>query len=220
MVAHQRIEFGYYSELLQIEAGPIKIAPLPNLAETVAEMESSESIHKGWLYALPQEEIDILSGVVGTLPYPSRVFGLAKTHTIEHSAVEGDEHLSFHLWTLVARGRSEHVECSTPSALRRAWCCFKRRIASSRFMAEPYRKAEGSLHKREVHSKMRVAGRWRGALPAFSRGSPQRIWPAHRAEAIDRGAWRRSRASESHRRWSAGCGLGSAPDRSPATETR
>ena len=34
------------------------------------------------------------------LPYPSRVFGLPKTHVIEHSVATSPDHLEFHVWAL------------------------------------------------------------------------------------------------------------------------
>ena len=41
-----------------------------------------------------------MSGKVREHPYASRVFGLQKTHLIEHAAATSEDHLDFHLWAL------------------------------------------------------------------------------------------------------------------------
>ena len=94
-----RVEFGYHPEPLHLRAGPITVEPLPELAEIVADMETSDGIENDWIYAPPQE-VRATGGMVRTLPYPSRVFGLPKTHTIEHASAEGEDQLTFHLWAL------------------------------------------------------------------------------------------------------------------------
>ena len=41
-----------------------------------------------------------MSGKVREHPYASRVFGLPKTHLIEHAEATNQDHLDFHLWAL------------------------------------------------------------------------------------------------------------------------
>lgn len=98
MTAH-RLEFGYHPGPLQLQAGPVTVEPLPTFADAIAELESSEGVVKDWIYAPPQQVRDF-GGVVKTLPYPSRVFGLPKTHVIEHAAADSADQLTFHVWAL------------------------------------------------------------------------------------------------------------------------
>jgi hypothetical protein len=63
-------------------------------------VESSKGIENGWIYAPPRQRRDIMSGAVKTLPYPSRIFGLPKTHIFTHTAADSADHLAFHLWCL------------------------------------------------------------------------------------------------------------------------
>jgi hypothetical protein len=95
----RRLEFGYHPGLLRLHAGPVTVEPLPDLAETVAMVEANEGIENDWIYAPPQE-VYVLGHGIRTLPYSSRVFGLAKTHVIEHAAADSDDQLTFHLWAL------------------------------------------------------------------------------------------------------------------------
>jgi hypothetical protein len=68
----RRLEFGYHPGPLHLQAGPVTIVPLPDLAETVADMETGESAHNDWIYAPPQQ-VRVLGGGVQTLPYPADV---------------------------------------------------------------------------------------------------------------------------------------------------
>ena len=52
------------------------------------------------IYAPPQQVRHSPSGEVRERPYTTRVFGLPKTHRIEHAAATNEEHLAFHLWAL------------------------------------------------------------------------------------------------------------------------
>lgn len=93
------IEFGYYPFELSVQAGPIRIASLPTLAEAVADVAGSDGVERNWIYAPPQE-VRSLSGATKTLPYPSRVFGLPKTHVLEHAMGATNDHITFLLWAL------------------------------------------------------------------------------------------------------------------------
>lgn len=93
-------QFGYYPRSLDVAAGPVRVEPLPDLQQTVADMEASNGIENGWIYAPPRQRRDMMSGNIETLPYPSRIFGLPKTHTLTHDSPDGADHLTFHVWCL------------------------------------------------------------------------------------------------------------------------
>lgn len=95
----QRLEFGYNPKRLDLSSGPITITSLPDLARTVADTESSDEVDQNWIYA-PAKLVRHLGGGMSQRPYPARVFGLPKTHVIEHASSDGDDHLIFHLWAL------------------------------------------------------------------------------------------------------------------------
>ena len=93
-------KFGFYPSHLEIDAGPVKVRSLPELGTVVDSVLASNEVENGWIYAPLQPVQDFMSGEIRTYPYSARVFGLAKTHTIEHGAVTGEEHLEFHVWAL------------------------------------------------------------------------------------------------------------------------
>jgi hypothetical protein len=95
----QRIEFGYYPQPLTLASGHITIAPLPKLAESVIAVEGCREVEGDWIYA-PVQEVQHLGGGVRQRPYSARVFGLPKTHVLEHTSADGNEHLDFHVWAL------------------------------------------------------------------------------------------------------------------------
>lgn len=95
------VEFGYYPSPLSFSVGDIEIYTLPDLAATVA-LVSAEGVEANWIYAPPQEVYHFGSGGGRnrTMPYPSRVFGLPKTHAFRHASAKSDDHLTFLLWAL------------------------------------------------------------------------------------------------------------------------
>ena len=92
-------EFGFYPKPLHIKEGAITISTLPDLDSKVSEV-SSDGVEKDWAYAPPHYQRDFMSGGVRKLPYPSRVFGLPKTHVIEHKKATSETHIDFHVWVL------------------------------------------------------------------------------------------------------------------------
>ena len=92
--------FGFYPEPLRLDAGPIRIEPLPQLDEVVRGVLASDQVEDGWIYAPPQGVRDLMSGQIRHQPYSARVFGLPQTHMIEHAGADGDEHLDFLVWAL------------------------------------------------------------------------------------------------------------------------
>ena len=99
MYAIQR-EFGFYPRRLEIDSGRIKVRSLSELDSIVDSVVACEQVEDGWIYAPLQQVRDFMSGKTRTRPYSARVFGLARTHTIEHAASTGEEHLEFHVWAL------------------------------------------------------------------------------------------------------------------------
>ena len=101
-VTHEtlRKEFGFYPQPLQIKAGSVTVSPLPDLERTASDILALDGVEDNWIYAPPQQVRDFMSGKVRERPYASRVFGLPKTHLIEHAAATSEDHLDFHLWAL------------------------------------------------------------------------------------------------------------------------
>lgn len=93
-------EFGFFPRQLHFNAGPVTVEPLPDLDRTAAELMVSPGVDDGWIYAPPQQVRDIMSGAVREKPYPSRVFGLPKSHRITHASATSEEQLRFHVWAL------------------------------------------------------------------------------------------------------------------------
>jgi len=98
-MSSKRLDFGYYPRPLQLDVGLVRITTLPDLPATVAGIEGNEGVERDWIYA-PLQQVQNLGGGVLTRPYPARIFGLPKTHAIEHAAADDDDHLTFHLWSL------------------------------------------------------------------------------------------------------------------------
>ena len=95
-------EFGFYPYSLHIKAGPVTISPLPDLKRIASDVLASDGIEKNWIYAPPAQIHHFMrDGVrIRERPYTTRVFGLPKTHLIEHAVATSEEHLDFHLWAL------------------------------------------------------------------------------------------------------------------------
>ena len=93
-------KFGFLPEYLRIDAGPVQVRPLPEFQAIVDDFSTWEDVENGWFYAPPQGLRDFLTGRARELPYSARVFGLPKTHDIEHEDATGEDHLVFHVWAL------------------------------------------------------------------------------------------------------------------------
>lgn len=96
----QKIEFGFYPDPLQIKAGPITIRPLAALKKAARAVLTSDGVENDWIYAPASQVQNMQSGQIREMPYASRVFGLPKTHSIEHAQPTSESHLEFHLWAL------------------------------------------------------------------------------------------------------------------------
>ena len=95
-----RKEFGFYPQPLQIKAGSVTVSTLTDLKRTASDILALDGVEDNWIYAPPQQVRDSMSGKVRERPYASRVFGLPRTHLIEHAAATSEDHLDFHLWAL------------------------------------------------------------------------------------------------------------------------
>ncbi len=95
----QRLSFGYFPQPLNLQTGPVTIAPLADLAQSVAAIESNEGVDGDWIYA-PLQQVRHMGGGTAQRPYAARVFGLPQTHVIEHASPDGEDQLVFHLWAL------------------------------------------------------------------------------------------------------------------------
>jgi len=94
-----KTEFGYYPKDLSLSAGSITIRSLPALSERIIPDDASE-VASSWYYAPSQRAREFFSGSISVLPYPKRVFSLPKTHTIEHTAAQSEDHIAFLVWAL------------------------------------------------------------------------------------------------------------------------
>jgi hypothetical protein len=93
------VEFGYLPTAHDFSVGDITVVTLPGLAEKRIGIEKSEQVESGWYYAFPWRKRG-LCGEESQMPYPSRVFKLAKTHSLAHATATATdlEHLSFLVW--------------------------------------------------------------------------------------------------------------------------
>jgi len=94
-----KLEFGFLSSELDLSVGPISVKTLSNLDLKCSAILQSGQAHRDWVYA-PRCASSDSSGKTIELPFHSRVFGLPKTHAIEHSAADCKEHVEFLVWCL------------------------------------------------------------------------------------------------------------------------
>ena len=77
--------FGFYPEPLRIDAGSIRIWPLPVHRELVDTVLARDGVDKGWVYAPRGQVGDVTSGDIRDRPFNARVFRLPNTHVINHA---------------------------------------------------------------------------------------------------------------------------------------
>src|SRR6201999_1505717 len=90
-------EFGFYPERLDVNYCDIRIETLDNFDAQVQAVKSSPFVEGAWIYAPPRQSRDFFTDVIRFLPYPSRVFGLPKTHRLIHRINE-PERIRFLVW--------------------------------------------------------------------------------------------------------------------------
>lgn len=94
------VEFGYCPAPLDWSIGDVRVASLTDLGETVKALNADAGVENGWIYPPRQRSRDFMTGAVTEHPYSSRIFGLSKTHLLEHQCADSDEHLEFLVWCL------------------------------------------------------------------------------------------------------------------------
>jgi hypothetical protein len=89
-MAATSIEFGYYPHELDFTFNDLKVQTLCSLSDKIEVVRSSEWVESDWLYAPSPEN----------RPYPSRIFGLQKTHVLVGQGLHREEELHFYIWML------------------------------------------------------------------------------------------------------------------------
>jgi hypothetical protein len=90
-----RFEFGFLPLRLGISVGDITIETRTDFDEIAADLAEWGGIDGDWIYAPPQQLVTFPGRQLRELPYPSRVFGLPKTHIISLDADEDSVRLHF-----------------------------------------------------------------------------------------------------------------------------
>lgn len=93
-------EIGYWPEPAGFSLPGLRVRPLPSIDALIEQVRASPGVHNRWAFAPPQRTIDIPTGRERTLPFPSRVFGLPKTHVMEVDAGRPTELPRFAVWCL------------------------------------------------------------------------------------------------------------------------
>jgi hypothetical protein len=99
MVSAMHADFGWYPEPLNINIGAVSVSTLPDLDGNTNWVGQDNGVEGDWIYA-PMRRQHVMGHGIRMLPYPSRIFGLPKTHRLTHAAADGKEHLDFLLWAL------------------------------------------------------------------------------------------------------------------------
>lgn len=94
-----KLEFGFYPNELEITQGPISISTLPGLAKRRDDIEQDPNLRKNWIYP-GNAETQLLGVGIRSEPYSVRVFGMPKTHSIEHASAVDETQVKFYVWAL------------------------------------------------------------------------------------------------------------------------
>lgn len=94
------MEFGFFPENLDLAHGPVTVSTLPDFSSFKNKVLANLNIRDEWIY--PGNVVTMGLGGIRTEPYPHRIFGLPKTHAIEHANANHDSEqlLKFHIWVL------------------------------------------------------------------------------------------------------------------------
>jgi len=94
-----KLDFGYWPDRIDIVQGDLLISTLSNFDESVSDVETDENIRADWIYP-GNQRAQLLGAGQSIQPYCARVFGLPKTHSIEHKSSDNAQQLEFHIWAL------------------------------------------------------------------------------------------------------------------------
>jgi len=78
------VDFGFYPLRLDVGCGDFRITTRDDLESIVKAVESDPFVKGNWIHSPPTELHAFETNSIRVLPYPSRVFGLRKTHTLSH----------------------------------------------------------------------------------------------------------------------------------------
>jgi hypothetical protein len=87
------MEFGFYPKHFRCQIGGITISTLDDLDGKVRGVMQDGGIDKDWCYAPPAR--NRAGGRADVLPFASRLFGLPKTHALNHASPQSDDQLRF-----------------------------------------------------------------------------------------------------------------------------
>jgi hypothetical protein len=93
-------EFGYYPIHCNMETDQFSIQTLSDHEAKVAAIIGDVSVIKDWLYPGAQQQRDMMSGNLRSLPYSARIFGLPKTHALTLHRSESHDDIDFVIWCL------------------------------------------------------------------------------------------------------------------------
>jgi hypothetical protein len=91
------VDFGFYPLRLDTDYRDFQIKTLGGFEATVTAVMSEPFIEGDWIYSPPRRVHDFGTNSNRVLPYPSRVFGLPKTHTLSHQT-DDPIRLRFLIW--------------------------------------------------------------------------------------------------------------------------
>lgn len=66
-------EFGYYPAPYDIETDGFSVRTLPAYANAVADIASDPNVVKDWIYPGYQQQRDLMSGEIHSMPYKERL---------------------------------------------------------------------------------------------------------------------------------------------------
>jgi hypothetical protein len=91
------VDFGFYPLRLDTDWCDFQIKTRDDFEFSVAAVTSAPCIVGDWIYPGPRETHVFGTNSINILPYPSRVFGLPKTHTLSHQT-DDPKRLRFLIW--------------------------------------------------------------------------------------------------------------------------
>jgi hypothetical protein len=91
------VDFGFYPRHLDTNYRDFRIKTRDDFDSNVAEVISAPCVEGDWIYSPPQGVRSFGTKPDRVLPYPARIFGLPKTHTLSH-LTNDSVRLGFLVW--------------------------------------------------------------------------------------------------------------------------